>query len=151
MLINGRFVLKKYVFCNNHLRDTMKKLLLMLGLLLTLPVLAEELPKDSYGKYGGKMPAYTVEKDGVMLNIDSHDLYITIDDENITYIGGELELKGTYTVLKQSKNEYLIKSQLDNGKSLHYELEFIWNKKENTLYIAPKNGQSEVFLERMDG
>lgn len=121
-----------------------------MGLMLTLTAIAEELPKVSFGKYGGKMPAYSVEKDGVMLDIDAHDLYITIGAEEITYVGGDLKLRGTYSVLKQNKNEYLIKSQLDNGKSLHYELEFIWNKKENTLYIAPKNGQSEVFLERMD-
>lgn len=96
------------------------------------------------------MPAYTVEKDGMMLEIDAHDVYITIAENEITYVGGDLTLSGSYTVFKQNKNEYVIKSKLDNGKSLHYELEFVWNKKENTLYIAPKNGQSEVYLERMD-
>jgi hypothetical protein len=115
-----------------------------------MPSFADELPKTCLGKYGGKMPGYSVEKNGVMLDIDAHDVYITVAEDKIIYIGGDLELSGEYTVFKQSKNEYLIKSQLDNGKSLHYELEFIWNKKENTLYIAPKNGQSEVYLERLD-
>jgi len=128
----------------------MKKLFLLSLLSLTIPLFADELPRDSFGKYGGRMPAYTVEKDGVMLEIDAHDVYITIAENEITYVGGDLTLSGDYTVYKQNKNEYVIKSKLDNGKSLHYELEFVWNKKENTLYIAPKNGQSEVYLERMD-
>lgn len=119
-------------------------------LLVAMPSFADELPKTCLGKYGGKMPGYSVEKNGVMLDIDAHDVYITVAEDKIIYIGGDLELSGEYAVFKQSKNEYLIKSQLDNGKSLHYELEFIWNKKENTLYIAPKNGQSEVYLERLD-
>lgn len=128
----------------------MKNLFLVFLLTLNLPLLAEELPRNSFGKYGGRMPAYTVEKDGMMLEIDAHDVYITIAENEITYVGGDLTLSGSYTVFKQNKNEYVIKSKLDNGKSLHYELEFVWNKKENTLYIAPKNGQSEVYLERMD-
>lgn len=125
-------------------------MLYLLLLLTASPSFADELPKVCLGKYGGQMPAYTVEKNGVMLDIDAHDVYITVAEDKITYIGGDLELSGEYTVFKQSKNEYLIKSNLDNGKSLHYELELVWNKKENTLYIAPKNGQSEVYLERLD-
>lgn len=125
-------------------------MLYLLLLLTASPSFADELPKVCLGKYGGQMPAYTVEKNGVMLDVDAHDVYITVAEDKIIYIGGGLELSGEYTVFKQSKNEYLIKSNLDNGKSLHYELELVWNKKENTLYIAPKNGQSEVYLERLD-
>lgn len=111
---------------------------------------AEELPNSCYGKYGGEMPAYTVEVDGAILDIEEHDVFIEISPEGITYTGGNLELSGNYTVFKQSKNEYVIKSELSNGKSLNYEIDFIWNKKEEKIYITPKNGQSEAVLERMD-
>ncbi len=62
-------------------------------------------------------------------------------------MGGNLELSGGYTVFQQSKNEFAIKAELTNGKSLTYDLDLVWNKKEQRMYITPKNGQSEAVLE----
>ncbi|WP_066758730.1 hypothetical protein [Crocinitomix algicola] len=109
-----------------------------------------ELPKDCYGKYGGEMPAYSVEHKGMQIDIDKHDIYITINEDEIIYIGGHLELSGLYSVFKQSRDEYLFKTKLSNGKSLSYDFDFILNKKEQRLYITPKNGQSEAVLELLD-
>ena len=122
---------------------------LLLCLLTTLISFAEELPKTCFGKYGGEMPAYSVEFEGATLDIDKHDVFITIAEDDIVYTGGNLKLSGTYTVFRQSKNEYVIKTTLSNGKSLEYEMDLVWNKKEDKIYITPKNGQSEAVLERM--
>jgi hypothetical protein len=111
---------------------------------------SQDLPKSCFGKYGGEMPSYFVEVDGASIQIDKHDVFITISEEEVVYVGGNLELSGTYTVFKQSKHEYVIKSSLSNGKSLSYELSFIWDKKEEKILITPKNGQSEAELVKLD-
>lgn len=110
---------------------------------------AEDLPKGAFGKYGGEMPAYNIMVDGQPIAINAHDVYITLTGEKIIYIGGQLELSGTYSVFKQGKNEYVVKAQLTNGKSVSYTIDFTWNKKENKIYMIPKNGQVAVQLERM--
>jgi hypothetical protein len=111
---------------------------------------AQELPKACLGSYGGEMPSYSVEVNGESIEIDKHDVFITIGETEVVYTGGSLELNGIYTVFKQSKNEYVIKTVLTNGKSLEYQMDFIWNKKENKIYMTSKNGQSEAVLERLD-
>lgn len=108
---------------------------------------AEDLPKTGLGRYGGEMPGYTVEINGNSVRMDEHDVFITIRSGEVIYVGGNLELSGAYTVYKQNKNEYLIKTKLTNGKSMHYEIDFIWRKKEREVYITPKNGQSGAVLE----
>lgn len=115
----------------------------------SLRVIAEELPKSCYGRFGGEMPAYSVIVDDQSIAISAHDVFITITAEKVVYSGGSLELVGTYSVYKQSKNEYVVKAKLTNGKSLDYELDFTWKKKEDKLYITPKNGQVEAVLERI--
>lgn len=126
-----------------------KKSVLIVFLLATLFSFAQDLPNDCFGKYGGEMPSYMVEVDGASIQINKHDVFITISEEEVVYAGGNLQLSGTYTVFKQNKYEYVIKSTMSNGKSLNYELNFIWNKKREKIYIAPKNGQSEAELERL--
>ncbi|MDG1914195.1 MAG: hypothetical protein P8I55_06355 [Crocinitomix sp.] len=122
----------------------------LMFLFINISVNAQDLPKDCFGKYGGEMPSYLVEVDGASIQIDKHDVFITISEDEVVYVGGNLELTGTYTVFKQSKHEYVIKSSLSNGKSLSYELSFIWDKKKDKIYITPKNGQSEAELDRLD-
>lgn len=127
-----------------------KYFLFFIGLsLLGLSFAQEELPKASFGKYGGEMPAYTVFVEGTELEIDRHDVFITLLEEEVVYVGGELKLSGTYTVFKQDKNEYVIKANLTNGKTLDYEIEFTWNKKDEKIYMSSRNGQSEAVLERI--
>ena len=130
----------------------MRALIVTLIFVLTLSTgaAAAGLPKDAFGKFGGEMPAYSVMVDGNELSIDKHDVFITIGDSAIVYEGGSLALQGPYTVFKQSKNEYVIKASLTNGKNLKYDLNLIWNKRENKLFITAKNGQAEAVLERMD-
>ncbi|NOQ74503.1 MAG: hypothetical protein GQ574_21005 [Crocinitomix sp.] len=125
-------------------------LITLFTLLLFTSLKAQDLPKACFGSYGGEMPSYNVEVDGASIQIEKHDVFITITEEEVVYVGGKLELSGAYSVFKQSKNEYVIKSILTNGKSLTYELDFIWNKKEEKIYITPKNGQSEAELEKLD-
>lgn len=110
----------------------------------------EVLPKSCLGKYGGEMPAYSIVVGGSELMIDEHDVYIAITKDAVIYTGGDLELTGLYSAFKQSKNEYVIKAELTNGRTVNYELSFIWNKKDEKLYLTPKNGQSEAILERLD-
>lgn len=45
-----------------------------------------------------------------------------------------------YAVFKHGKNDYVVKAQLSNGKSVNYEIEFTWNKKENKIYLSARNG-----------
>jgi hypothetical protein len=122
----------------------------LITLLLTSNIMAQDLPKSCLGSYGGEMPSYNVEVDGATIQIEKHDVFITITEDEVVYVGGNLELSGAYTVFKQSKHEYVIKSELTNGKSLNYELSFVWNKKDDKIYITPKNGQSEAELEKLD-
>ncbi len=111
---------------------------------------SQELPKACFGKYGGEMPSYTILYEGSGLTIAKHDVYIEITENEIFYTGGDLALNGAYTFFKQSKNEYVIKAALSNGKSLKYEISLMWNKKKETLVLMPKNGQAEAVLERLD-
>lgn len=124
-------------------------LLLLVFVALHIGAFAEELPKVSYGKYGGEMPAYEVYVDGQPLSISSHDIYISIFADKVIYSSAHLELSGAYSVFKQSKNDYVVKAQLSNGKSVNYEIEFTWSKKENKIYLSARNGQAAAVLERM--
>ena len=121
-----------------------------LCLFITINCAAQDLPKDCFGKYGGEMPGYSVEVDGASIQIEKHDVLINITADTVVYLGGNLQLSGTYTVFKQSKHEFVVQSSLTNGKSLSYELNFICNKKDEKIYITAKNGQSEAVLEKMD-
>ena len=125
-------------------------LLVLVLVLVRITAFAEELPKTSYGKYGGEMPAYEVYVDGQPLSISSHDVFISIFADKVVYSSAHLELSGAYTVFKQGKNDYVVKAQLSNGKSVNYEIEFTWNKKENKIYLSARNGQAAAVLERMD-
>lgn len=127
-----------------------ESIIILFTLFLAINIKAQDLPKSCYGSYAGEMPGYSVEVDGASIEIDKHDVYVTVSEDEVIYVGGNLELSGTYTVYKQSKHEYVIKSILTNGKSLTYELNLIWNKKEEKIYITPKNGQSQAQLEKLD-
>ena len=131
--------------------STMRKVLFFILLFpfFNTTVFSEDLPKECFGKYGGEMSAYSVIVDGLELDIEAHDVFIRVTSEMISYKGGNLKLSGSYTTIKQGKDEYIIKALLTNGKTLSYEMDFIWNKKQNIIYVTPKNGQSEVTLERI--
>lgn len=126
------------------------KLLLIIALLSSTLGFTKELPKNCFGSFGGEMAAYTIELNGESVNIQKHDIFITIKASELIYSGGHLKLTGTYTVFKQSRNEYVIKAILTNGKSVAYEMDFVWNKKKDSIFITAKNGQSEAYLERLD-
>ena len=126
-------------------------LLITVFILIGFPSFADELPKNCFGKYGGEMPSYFVELDGNDIQIEKHDVYLTLAEDFLIYRAGNLELKGVYTVLKQGKNEYVVKCVLSNGKSLEYEINLIYFKDENKIYLTPNNGQIAANLERMDG
>ena len=110
----------------------------------------QELPAECYGKYGGEMPAYSTEVDGVKIEVEKQDVYITITPDEIIHVSGKITLHGTYTFFKQSKNEYAFKVSLSNGKSIEYEIDFVWNKKDMKIYMSAKNGQSGMELELLD-
>ncbi|WP_027419731.1 hypothetical protein [Crocinitomix catalasitica] len=130
----------------------MKKFVLVSLLVLSIiPSFADELPKNCFGKYGGEMPAYFVMLDGSEIKIDRHDVYLTLSEGKLIYTAGTIELSGTYTALKQGKNEYVVKCILSNGRSLEYELNLIYFKEEQKIYLSPNNGQSAANLERIDG
>ncbi len=101
-----------------------------------------DLPKVAYGKYGGEMPSYEIEMDGMIMNINAHDVFITITESEIIYKGENLVFSGEYSVFKENKSEHLIKSTLSNGKSLEYRIDFIWNKKDQQMYMTARKGES---------
>lgn len=127
----------------------MKPVLVAFALALSLISIAQALPKECFGFYAGEMAAYTVVKNDVEMNIDQHDVEVHITDAFIFYTSGTMTLQGTYTCLKQSGNEYLIKAELTNGKSVSYQLDLLWNKKKRTLFMAGKNGEPDLSLERL--
>lgn len=128
----------------------MKKLVAVFVLLTWLPTLfAEDLPKDCLGHYAGEMQAYTAIKNDVEMSIQKHDVRIHITRYEITYESGLIEVKGTYTFFKESASQYLIKAKMSNGKNLAYEMDLVWNKKTRTLFLAGKNGEPDVTLEKI--
>lgn len=110
----------------------------------------EKLPKSCFGEYIGEMEAYEVIKNEVELSVDKHNVRISIDENQIIYSSGTLTVKGSYDFIKQSKTEYLIKASFSNGKSLTYQMDFLWDKKEGTIKITGKNGEPDVELEKLD-
>ena len=112
----------------------MKNCLFLILFLLPVFISAQTLPKDCYGFYAGEMAAYTVMKNDVEMNIEKHDVEVHVADKYVSYTSGTLTLKGTYTFLKQSGSQYLIKAVLTNGKSVNYELDLLWDKKQKSLF-----------------
>src|SRR5687767_4140569 len=111
----------------------MKRLLVLFVLTASTAVFAEDLPKECLGNYAGEMAAYTVMRDDVQLNIEKHDVHVHIKANGIFYASGAIELQGTYTFLKQTAIQYLIKATLSNGKSVSYQIDLLWNKKARSL------------------
>ena len=129
----------------------MKNILIIFLFLLPVFISAQTLPKDCYGFYAGEMTAYTVVKNDVEMNIEKHDVEVHVADKYVSYTSGTLTLKGTYTFLKQTGSQYLIKAVLTNGKSVNYELDLLWDKKQKSLFLAGKNGEPDLLLEKLDG
>lgn len=157
---------KGFVFINNgceyelrHLSSSYssKKLIIrgklflfyFLLVFVGIAVSGEELPKRGFGKYGGEIPAYEVYVDGQPLSISSHDISISIFADKVIYSNAHLELSGAYTVFKQGKNDYVVKAQSSNGKSVNYAIEFTRSEKQNMIYLSVRNGQAAAVLERM--
>ena len=128
----------------------MRTYLLILTFLVVSPSIAGGLPRSCFGDYAGVMQAYDVVKNDVEMHIEKHDVRVSITETEIIYSTGNITLKGGYTFIKQSKVEYLIKANFSNGKSLSYEMNFIWNKKLKTIHIAGQNGEPDVDLEKLD-
>jgi hypothetical protein len=129
----------------------MKRLLVVFALLtFAATVSAQALPKECFGFYAGEMAAYTVVKNDVEMNIEKHDVEVHIASDYIAYTSGSLALKGTYTFLKQTGNQYLIKADLSNGKNVSYQLDLLWDKKKKTLFLAGKNGEPDLSLDRLE-
>lgn len=123
----------------------------MYGLLLITPfAFSQELPKDCLGKYAGEMQAYSVTVNDVELNIEKHDVHVEIFPQTISYTSGTISLKGSYTFLKQSGAEYLIKAKLSNGRTVAYDIDLLWNKKTKTLLLAGKNGEPDLVLVKLE-
>lgn len=130
----------------------MKKLLSICIALLSISVIAgeDDLPKDCLGHYAGQMPAYTVVKNDIEMNIDKHDVKIQITRHEVFYSSGTIKLSGAYTFLKESGNQYLIKVNLTNGKNISYQLDMIWYKKTKKLLVTGKNGEPDVQMEKVE-
>lgn len=122
------------------------KIILILTLFVS-SVCFGQLPPGLYGRYGGEMPGYSVQIKEKAMNIDAHDIFITISEDGLIYNGADLAYNGVYTVFKQSRSVYILSVDLSNGKSLRYSLDFTIDKKQRTLKIPSKNGQSEAMLE----
>ena len=128
----------------------MKKNLSLFLFLFPIFLSAQTLPKECYGFYAGEMAAYTVMKNDVEMNIEKHDVEVHVAAQYVSYTSGTLTLKGTYTFLKQTGSQYLIKAVLTNGKSVTYELDLLWDKKQKSLFLAGKNGEPDLLLEKLD-
>ncbi len=107
----------------------------------------EPLPKAAFGKYQGERASYSVVQNDVELLIERHDVFLLLADEKITYVNGDLRLDGSYETFKQPKGEYLVKVHFNNGKSLSYVMEFVWRKKNNTIFLPGTNGEPDVLLD----
>lgn len=138
------------VFLRTQKINPMYKSFFLILFLLPLFVSSQTLPKDCYGFYAGEMVAYTVMKNDVEMNIEKHDVEVHVTDQFVSYTSGNLMLKGTYTFLKQTGSQYLIKAVLTNGKSVNYELDLLWDKKQKSLFLAGKNGEPDLLLEKLD-
>jgi len=128
----------------------MKKISVLFFLFFAVSIHAENLPKDCYGTYAGEMASYRVVKNDIEMNIEKHDVKIEIEENKLTYITGVLVLTGTYTFLKQASNQYLIKATMSNGKSLKFQMDLLWDKKQKTIFLAGKNGEPDLTLEKIN-
>ena len=128
----------------------MKNLLAVVVLGFTIAAAAQQLPKECFGFYAGEMAAYTVMKNDIEMNIEKHDVEVHVTSDYISYSSGTVALKGSYTFLKQSGSQYLIKADLTNGKNIRYQLDLLWDKKRKTLFLAGKNGEPDLYLERLE-
>lgn len=143
----------KILFLRTKLTDEPMKLLISV-LILSLASLGyaseEVLPKECLGYYAGEMPAYTVVKNDIEMNIDRHDVRIQITRTEVFYSSGTIKLSGAYTFLKESGNQFLIKVNLSNGKNISYQLDLIWYKKTKSLLMSGKNGEPDVKMEKVE-
>ena len=138
------------VFLRTQKNSPMSKSFLLILFLFPAFVFSQSLPKDCFGFYAGEMAAYTVMKNDVEMNIEKHDVEVHVAEKYVSYTSGTLSLKGSYTFLKQTGSQYLIKAVLTNGKNVSYELYLLWDKKQKSLFLAGKNGEPDLLLEKLD-
>jgi hypothetical protein len=131
-----------------HLNKIKVKLVPIL-LLLACPVYGQ-LPKLAFGKYLGERDSYIIVQNDVEIEIEKHEIALIISEKDVTYLNGNLELKGNYESMKQPKGEYLIKAKITNGKSVNYEIEFTWNKKAKTVFFPGTNGEPDALLDLVE-
>jgi len=131
------------------MKTTVITMIALIGIFGPVVSTAQELPKECFGFYAGEMAAYTVMKNDIEMNIEKHDVEVHVTSDYISYSSGTVVLKGAYTFLKQTGTQYLIKADLTNGKNIAYQLDLLWDKKRKTLFLAGKNGEPDLYLERL--
>ena len=133
-------------------QNPMKTFVLLTFLIgFSVSSIAGGLPKTAFGDYAGEMEAHTVVKNDIELTIEKHTVNLTITPDDIIYESGDIKMTGTYETIKGEKNEFLIKANFSNGKSVFLEMEFKLNKKNKTVLVTGKNGQPDVLLDQLEG
>lgn len=116
---------------------------------MTLSLSSNHLPKDYIGHYSGIAPAYSMIKDDVEFYVEEQEVNIVITEKGLIYSSGKMELVGTYIVINQEDGNYLLNANISNGKSVNYALEMVLGRKGKTVMIQGKNGEPDVYLNKI--
>lgn len=95
----------------------MRHLLIIGLLLLSVQSLAQKeivLKKKFLGAYKGTIPAYMMDTGEQILEVSSTNIFVNITDADITISIGNNSLHGSYVVMFEAKDYFLLDVKIDN-------------------------------------
>ena len=109
-------------------------------------LLFSQVKKRELGYYQGTIASYTINTGQELLKVDSSAIVIWLEKDRISFKIDNKKYKGTYTVKKRNKRNYLLKAKL-NYSDIEEELRIVGKNK--TIWRKGLFPQPDSFLHKL--
>jgi hypothetical protein len=97
------------------------------------------LKKKYYGQYSGEIPAYSFETEDGAIDVSACSIQIAINEDEIKFEIGQNKFQGTFKVMFEANNYFLLDCLIPNQKATERVMVFKKGKKisRDGLYPQP--------------
>lgn len=128
----------------------MKNFLLIFAMLFAFSATSVNIPKKLVGQYDADVPAFEFEENGEVRQASGFKLSILLRESSFLYRAGSIDYKGVYNEVNQNGSVIDMKVTVSSSASLSFDLDFIYDKKSNSLSVHGIKGLDEVKCEKKE-
>ena len=133
----------------NAFKD-MKNFLLACAMLIAITATSVNIPKKLVGQYDAEVPAFEFKENGEVKQASGFLLSILLRESSFLYRAGSLEYKGVYNEVNQNGSLVDMQVTVSNSASLSFDLDFVYDKKSNSLAVYGIKGLEQVNCEKKE-